>query len=350
MAATTSGRAVRRPVGDKRPNTPRDGGGEKRPYARRAGGVGGWAGNGLRAAGGRTRDDRPFSAGPSRDGAIGRVVKVRFKFGGTRNSRPVARLIAALARPPAAARIAVAARIAEALGEARRVRVIMRRDFAVVALYSFACRASTAARRWPARCGGGERSWFFAAEIVRCDASEFRPSARGPRATVRIRLSRDRSRWPHRLAGASALRSCDQAVRAATTRTTASLCQASGLRRPRRLSRARARCRQARAAAAASKKNPASASPRWLRAPACLAPRCRGMDHAGPRCGEWPRDQFAGARCHRRRRHHRGLQAVAGTRAHASVHVRQAARPDDDPCRRKGGRRCSSICWKTFRG
>ena len=34
------------------------------------------------------------------------------------------------------------------------------------------------------------------------------------------------------------------------------------------------------------------------RAGLCSRPRCRGLDHAGPRCGERPRHQFAGARHH----------------------------------------------------
>ena len=64
-----------------------------------------------------------------------------------------------------------------------------------------------------------------------------------------------------------------------------------------------------------------------------------------------PRDQLAGARCHRQRCRHRRRQAVAAARAHPAVHVSQAARPDDDPCRsRKGGRRCSTICRKACRG
>ena len=83
----------------------------------------------------------------------------------------------------------------------------------------------------------------------------------------------------------------------------------------------------------------------------CLAPRCRGMDRAGPRHGQWPRDQFAGARCHSQRCRGRRRQAVAAARTHPAVHVSQAARLDDDACRsRKAGRRCSTICRRDCRG
>ena len=76
--------------------------------------------------------------------------------------------------------------------------------------------------------------------------------------------------------------------------------QASGVRRPRRLSRAQARFRQARAArrAEAEEIRRAHRQGGVARRP-CLAPRRRGMDHAGPRHRQRPRHQFAGARRHR---------------------------------------------------
>jgi len=54
-----------------------------------------------------------------------------------------------------------------------------------------------------------------------------------------------------------------------------------------------------------AKRNPASVSPRWCRGLALPRAATRRVDYAGPRQRQWPRHQFAGARCHRQRRHHR---------------------------------------------
>ncbi len=100
------------------------------------------------------------------------------------------------------------------------------------------------------------------------------------------------------------------------------LCEASGVRRPRRLSRASDGFRQA---AAPRKPQPKKSGERiakvLARAGPGLAPRCRGDGHAGPRHRERPGHQLAGARRH----HQRCRRASTASR-----------------CRRASGRGCSS--------
>ena len=99
-------------------------------------------------------------------------------------------------------------------------------------------------------------------------------------------------------------------VRAATTRT-----KQGFAKRPafggRGDYRERKPSRQARAAATAGAEKGRRAHRQGgvARRP-CLAPRCRGVDRAGPRRGQWPGDQFAGAGRHRARRHHRRRQPL----------------------------------------
>ena len=72
--ARPAGRSSDRKFGDRKPYTPREGGGEKRPYTPR--------GEGFRKDGDRPRGDRPFSARPSRDGDRPRGDRPERKFGG----------------------------------------------------------------------------------------------------------------------------------------------------------------------------------------------------------------------------------------------------------------------------
>jgi 23S rRNA pseudouridine2605 synthase len=72
--ARPAGRSSDRKFSDRKPYTPREGGGEKRPYAPR--------GEGFRKDGDRSRGDRPYSARPSRDGDRPRGDRPERKFGG----------------------------------------------------------------------------------------------------------------------------------------------------------------------------------------------------------------------------------------------------------------------------
>ena len=74
--ARPAGRFSDRKFGDKKPYTPREGGGEKRAYTPR--------GEGFRKDADRPRGDRPFSARPSRDGDRPRGDRPERKFGGDR--------------------------------------------------------------------------------------------------------------------------------------------------------------------------------------------------------------------------------------------------------------------------
>ena len=69
-----------RKFGDKKPYTPREGGGAKRPYTPR--------GEGFRKDGDRPRADRPYSARPPRDGDRPRGDRPERKFGGDKKFSP----------------------------------------------------------------------------------------------------------------------------------------------------------------------------------------------------------------------------------------------------------------------
>ena len=69
-----------RKFGDKKPYTPREGGGAKRPYTPR--------GEGFRKDGDRPRSDRPYSARPPRDGDRPRSDRPERKFGGDKKFSP----------------------------------------------------------------------------------------------------------------------------------------------------------------------------------------------------------------------------------------------------------------------
>jgi 23S rRNA pseudouridine2605 synthase len=69
-----------RKFGDKKPYTPREGGGAKRPYTPRS--------EGFRKDGDRPRGDRPYSARPPRDGDRPRGDRPERKFGGDKKFSP----------------------------------------------------------------------------------------------------------------------------------------------------------------------------------------------------------------------------------------------------------------------
>ena len=73
------GRSSDRKFSDRKPYTPREGGGEKRPYAPR--------GEGFRKDGDRPRGDRPYGARPSRDGDRPRGDRPERKFSDRKFSR-----------------------------------------------------------------------------------------------------------------------------------------------------------------------------------------------------------------------------------------------------------------------
>ena len=266
-----------RKFGDKKPYTPREGGGEKRPYTPR---------------GDRPQGDRPYSARPSRDGDRPRGDRPERKFGGDKKFLRAARRIAARARISAAGpqqrsgRSRCGSRRFKAVAEARCV-------------FARSCRPqfAPAARR---RAQFRQAALRQAASIAAADASvrDSRARARIVRkATVRVSIARARTvrrestvrvrssaRRPQRLAGASAQRGIgDERPRRDNEDDSKVFAKRPAFggrgeyreRKPEFEKRAARPPREEEIRRAHRQGDVARR--------ACLAPRRRGMDRAGPR-------------------------------------------------------------------
>ncbi len=262
------GRAVSdRKFGDKKPYASRDGGGEKRPFTPRS--------EGFRKDGDRPRGDRPFRARPPREGDRPRGDRPDRKFGGDKKfSRGAPDLPARIFEPGSrtaqgsrrSSGIAAIQSRGRSVMPARPITPDATRVRRATVQEASTSRVSTSPVMTPREDrGGDERPRFSRPREDRPQGD--RPRSERPNSTVRanglkaaptgrsIRAARQRS----------------PIGRAATMKTTARYspsarpsAAAANIASASRTSRSARHGRRA-------KRNPASASPRWCRAP--VSPR-----------------------------------------------------------------------------
>ncbi len=266
--ARPAARSSDRKFGDKKPYASRDGGGEKRPYKPRGEG---FRKDGDRPRGDRPQGDRPYSARPPRDGDRPRGssrAKIR------RRQEIFARRAGSAVR----ARISAAGIAAAVHGDRGDSKPWQKRD-AVRPITSDAIRVRRAMAReiLTSRVSTSRVMTSRARIVVATSARVFasREDAQGivPVLSVRAMIGRNSTVRANGLRAAPTGRSIRAAkgvspiVRAATMKTTARYspnarpsAAAAPIASASRTSRSARRGRRA-------KRNPASASPRWCRAP-----------------------------------------------------------------------------------